>query len=334
MMRKALAAVLFFFYSHTAFSQACCSGGSGSPIAGGTSQGVLNDRQAEIGLNFQHVNSNKFLTGDKPVKNFLDNFNSNYLYGRFAYGVSSKLTMSIETGYFINKTQVGLNRRDTISNSGVGDIILFPRYNVYQHNTENARTEFTVGLGYKIPVGKYLDSSVIYTNPTTGQKLYTPMPPAVMPTTGSNDIIFYGFGYHGYPFKKNLRFFTSILYIKKGWNPLGQKFGDYASVSLFAGRTFFRKLGVTLQLKGETIAKMQHDRNVDMLALYNIDINATGGKAVFVVPQLGYSFKSFSMYVLTEIPVYQYVNGTAIASQYQFTAGLSYRFLTFTERDE
>lgn len=322
------AALLISFISTGVIAQSCCSGGSGSPIAGGTSQGVLDDRQAEVSMNFQYINSKKFLTGDKASINFLDNFNSKYLYTRFAYGVSSKLTLSLETGFYLNKTQVGLNKRDTLSNTGFGDLIIFPRYCVFSHNTEASRTEVTLGLGLKIPVGKYLDSSVVYTN-SQGKDFYTPMPPAVMPTTGSNDFIFYGFAYRGYPAKK-IRMFANLLYVRKGWNQLGQKFGDYAGIGIFAGRTFLRKIGVTLQLKGECIGKMDYDKNIDMLAKYNLDVTSTGGKRLLFVPQLSYNYKTFSAYVLSEIPVYQYVNGTAIAAQYLFTLGLSYRFLVYT----
>lgn len=314
------------------FAQSCCSGGSGSPIAGGTSQGVLDDRQVEIGMNFQYISSKKFFTGDKLSTNFLDNFNSKYLYTRFAYGVSSKFTFSLETGYYFNKTQIGLKKRDTISNSGFGDLIIFPRYCIYTHNTEVSRTEVTLGLGLKIPIGKYLDSSVVYTNPA-GKDFYTPMPPAVMPTTGSNDFIFYGFGYRGYP-EKRFRVFANFLYVRKGWNQLGQKFGDYAGIGLFAGRTFMRKIGVTLQLRGEWIDKMNYDHNIDMLAIYNLDVASTGGRRLLFVPQLNYNYKTLSAYVLSEIPIYQYVNGTAIGSQYLFTLGLSYRFLVYKASDE
>src|ERR1043165_5426442 len=103
-------AVFSFFVSNVSYAQGCCSGGSGSPIAGGTSQGVLADKQAEVAMSFQYINSNKFLTGDKPVMNFLDNFNSKYLYTRFGYGVSDRLTMSIEAGYFFIKTQFPINK--------------------------------------------------------------------------------------------------------------------------------------------------------------------------------------------------------------------------------
>jgi hypothetical protein len=107
-MRLLIFAIAALLLSRESFAQGCCSGGSGSPVAGGTSQGVLADRQAEIAMNYQYINSDKFLTGDKPVMNFLKNYNTEYLYSRFAYGVTKSFTMSLESGYFLNKTQIGL----------------------------------------------------------------------------------------------------------------------------------------------------------------------------------------------------------------------------------
>jgi hypothetical protein len=320
---------------HHLLAQGCCSGGSGSPIAGGTSQGVLADRQAEVSTAFQYINTNKFQTGDKKVMDFLENYNSEYQYTRFAYGATKNLTISLETGYFYNKTQVGLDKsspNNKVSCSGIGDIIFFPRYTVYTKNTEQTRNELTAGVGIKIPAGKYLDSSVVYTEPTTGKNHYTPMPAAVMPTTGSQDFIFYLFGYRGYPSRK-ARIFANALYIRKGWNPIGQKFGDYASVGLFAGKTYFNKLGVTLQAKCEWMDRMSYDKTIDMLAKYNLDVASTGGIKVLLAPQLTYNIKTFSVYALTELPLYQYVNGTAIASQYLVIVGLSYRFMMVKMND-
>ncbi|MCW3123351.1 MAG: hypothetical protein JWQ38_2843 [Flavipsychrobacter sp.] len=239
------------------------------------------------------------MTGDKPAMNFLDNYNSQYIYTRFAYGVTEKLTMSVESGYFTHRSQVAINKRDTVSANGIADLILFPRYNIYTHNTEKTRNEITIGLGYKFPLGKYHDSSVVYTDPTTGKQYYTPKPPAVLPTTGSNDFIFYGFGYRGYP-SRNFRLFTSLLYVRKGWNPLGQKFGDYASIGLFAGKTFFKKLGVTLQVKGEQVGKMKANDRIDMLAIYNLDITSTGGTRLLVVPQLAIIISLFQAMCLAK----------------------------------
>ncbi len=156
------------------------------------------------------------------------------------------------------------------------------------------------------------------------------MPPAVQPTTGSHDFIFYLFAFRGYPYS-NFRIFANGLYIKKGWNPEGLKYGDYASISFFASKTFLRKIGVTLQLKGDWIDAMKYNENLQNLGYYNFDVHATGMKQVSIVPQLSYSVKNFTVYALSEFPIYQYVNKRQVASQRLFTAGLSYRFMTYKE---
>lgn len=313
-------------------SQGCCSGGSGSPIAEGASQGVLQDRQMEIAASYQYLRSNRFFVGDRDTARLFDNLWSNYLYARLAYGVTKDLTISVESGYFLNKTQIGLKKVDTVSSSGFGDLIIFPRYDILNRTTDTKRTEITLGMGYKIPIGSYNDSTVVYTNPTTGQKYYTTSPPTVQPTSGSQDFIFYGFVFREYTLHK-FRIFANALYIKKGWNPLGQKFGDYSSVGLFVSKTFFKKLGVTLQLKGEHINKMKYDKNVDMLALYNIDVKSTGSRKLFFVPQLSFTHKMLTIYALTEIPLYQFLYGTQVGSQNQLTAGISYRFYTVKPKE-
>lgn len=327
-MRFWILVIVTAILTNKVYSQGCCSGGSGSPIAGGASQGVLQDRQVEIAANYQYLSTNKFYVKDRDTSALFDNLSSNYVYLRVAYGITKDLTMSVESGYFLNKTQVGLDRVDTITSSGIGDLILFPRYDILNRNTETKRTEITIGIGLKIPLGMYDDSTVVYTNPNTGQKYYTTSPPTVQPTNGSNDFIFYGFLYRGYPEKK-FRIFSNLIYIRKGWNPLGQKFGDYASVGLFVGQTFFKKLGITLQVKGEWIGKMKYDKNVDMLALYNIDVASTGSRKIFFVPQISFNHKDFTIYALNEFPLYQYLHGTQVGSQYQATVGISYRFFAY-----
>ena len=327
-MRSIILFSIIFFISPKLFSQGCCSGGSGSPIAGGASQGVLLDRQVELGVNYQYISTDTFKAGDRDTASLFDSFKSNYLYFRVAYGVTKNFTMSVESGYFINKTQIELLNADTFQSSGIGDLIIFPRYDILNHTEEKKRTEITLGLGYKIPLGKYNDSNIVYTNPLNGHHTWIVSPPSVQPTNGSNDLIFYGFFFRSYPLK-NFRIFSNLLYVRKGWNPMGEKFGDYASIGLFAGKTFFKKLGVTLQVKGEWIDKMKWNKNIDMLGIYGVDVKSTGGRKVLFVPQLSYSYKSFTIYALSEIPLYQYVNLVQVASKFQLTIGLSYRFFAY-----
>ena len=311
-------------FSIKVLAQGCCSGGSGSPIAGGVSQGVLPANNLEISGSHQYIYSDKFLNGNNDTA-IANKLTSNYLYFKGAYGISKTLTLSIETGYFLNKNLNDSKRNTTESSSGIGDLIIFPRYDIYNKANDSVTTEVTLGLGLKIPLGAHNDSTISYIDKLTGLKYYTTSAPTVQPTTGSNDFIFYGFALRGYP-RKNIKFFTSAMYVHKGWNSLGQKFGDYASIGVSVSKTLWHKLGLSLQLKGEWIGKMQADKMVDMLAFYNVDVNSTGSKKIALAPQISYNYKKLTVFAMTEIPLYQYLNGTQIGAKYQITAGLIFRF--------
>lgn len=324
-MRLVILFFIFFSVSINIYSQGCCSGGGGSPIAGGASQGVLQERQMEIISNHQFLQSNKFFVKDRDTTALFNKLSSNYLYLRVAYGITKNLTMSLESGYFLDKTLVPLAKNEKIQSSGIADLIFFPRYDLINSTTETVRTELTVGLGYKIPLGKHNDSNLVYTDPTSKQKYFTTSPPTVQPTNGSNDLIFYSFYSKNYTEKK-FRLFANALYIRKGRNSLGEKFGDYSSLSLFASKTLHKNWGLTMQVKGEYIAKMQSAKNTDLVALYNVYTESTGGRSLYVVPQLSYSKKSFTVFALMQLPIYQYLNGTQVGTQYFVSSGLSYRF--------
>jgi hypothetical protein len=332
-MRNLLLTIAGLFACQVNLLAQCCSGGSGSPIAGGISQGVIMEQQFELNTNYQFISSNRFFTGSKPDTNkYFDKFSSTYQYFRIAYGLSSKLMLSVETGYYLNKEEVGLHNdpTKTYSTSGLSDLIIFPRYDVLNRSTLKTKTEITLGLGYKIPLGSYNDSTGNI-EPFSGNTYYVTNPQAVQLTSGAQDIIFYSFFYRGYPIK-NFRVFANALYIKKGWNPLGEKIGDFASLSLFAGKTFYNKLGATLQVRGEWVDQMKLNKEILLYAYPNYDPEATGYKKIFVTPQLSYTRGKISMYALADLPVYQYVNKTQVGSQLQITAGLSYRFFAMKSK--
>jgi len=314
----------------------CCAGGSGSPIAGGASQGVLLERQVELNTNFQFINTDKFYAKDTQVPDSIrtfDSFSSTYEYFKLGYGVTKNLTMSIESGYFFKKQEVGLNDnpQTTYESKGIGDLIIFPRYDVINWTEEKTRTEVTVGLGVKIPLGSYNDSTG-NVEPFSGQTFYVTKPTSVQLSSGTNDIIFYTFLFRGYT-EKNLKLFANAMYIKKGWNPNGEKLGDFASVALFVGKSFFNHLGITLQTRYEWVDTMKINENILLFGRpSNYFPQATGYKKVFITPQVSYTKGKFTLYASSDFPVYQFLNTdphyTQVGSQHQTTVGLSYRFFT------
>ena len=336
-------------------AQGCCSGGGGNPMAGGASTGVLQEGQMEVLSTYKYSRSNKFFTRDSDTIPFFDNLSSNYLFLKAEYGLSDKFTMSVSTGYYINRTileypdttyignEMQIDQKK-VSSRGVGDLIIFPRYSIYNKLKGVNRTEVTLGLGWKIPLGSHKDSNFVgyshyvnfQNNPPTidSNEIWAISPPTVQATTGSHDIMAYAFFFKSYPHRK-FRMFARALYVRRVWNSLGLKFGDYGSLSLYAGTTVFKNLGLTAQLKGELVGRMQVNDQINPLALYSIDTASTGSRIVSFVPQISYTFKGgISLFALADIPLYQYMRGTQIGSQYQITGGLSYRFFVKKKKEE
>ncbi len=308
------------------FAQGCCSGGAGSPIAGGAATGVLQENQMEISINYQNNSSNKFFAANRDTNSLFNNLNSDYLFFRVDYGLSKKLTLSVASGYFLDKSKIGKDNSDTISSNGVGDLIIFPRYSIYNKTANFKRTAVVIGLGLKIPLGSHNDTTNLG---SYGIDNYQMNPPMLQTTNGSQDLMFNSFFFREYQ-KSKLRLFISSLYVKKGYNSLGIKYGDYTSVGFFASKTFFYRWGVTAQLKAEKIDQIKVANNIEEWDLleYSITPESTGSKKWFFIPQLSYSKNGLTVYATSEIPLYQYLNGTQIGSQNQFTVGVNYRFLT------
>ncbi|OFY64011.1 MAG: hypothetical protein A3H98_08695 [Bacteroidetes bacterium RIFCSPLOWO2_02_FULL_36_8] len=319
------------FFCSKIYAQ-CCAGGSGSPIAGGASQGVLLENQIDLNTNFQFISTNKFYKKNKPdTARTFDGFNSDYEYFKLGYGVTKDLTLSLESGYYFNKKETGINKEPdaTYESKGKGDLIIFPRYDVINRTSEKYKTEVTLGLGYKLPLGSFNDSSV-RVEPFSKEIYYVPKPQAVQLSSGATDIIYYSFFFWGLS-ESNFRLFANATYINKGWNPNGEKLGDFASVGLFAGKSFFNFLGVTLQARYEWVDRMTTSpKALIYLKPSTYFPEATGYKKIFITPQLSFTWNNFTIYAATDLPVYQYLNTsdyyTQAASQHQTTFGLSFRF--------
>lgn len=312
----------------------CCAGSSGCSIAGSASTGVLEEHQIELSSNFQFISTEKFFKKDKQAPNSsrtFDSFKSTYQYFKIGYGVTKNLTFSVESGYYLLKKETGLNKNPftTYESKGFGDLLFFPRYDIVNQRKGNQHNEITLGLGYKIPLGSYNDSTGNI-EPFSGQTFYVSNPTSVQLTSGAQDIVFYTFFFRGY-LKQNLKLFANIFYVKKGYNPNGEKLGDYASIALFAGKSFFNHFGFTLQSRYEWVNKMKINEAIMLFGKpSNYFPEATGYKKVYITPQFSYIRGKFTLYITSDFPVYQYVNSsdyyTQVGSQHQTTVGLNYRF--------
>ena len=323
------------FFSIEKLNAQCCAGGSGCSIAGGASTGVLQENQMELSSNFQFISANKFYRQDKPAPDStrtFDGFNSRYQYFKVGYGLTKNFTFSIEGGYYFQKKEIGLNGdpKTTFTSKGIGDLILFPRYDILNKTKGNHHHEITLGMGIKIPLGSFNDSTG-NVEPFSGSTYYVSKPTSVQLSSGAQDFIFYTFLFRGYT-KQNFRIFANAFYIKKGYNPNGEKLGNYSSVALFASKSFFNHLGVVLQARFETVKPMTILESVLLFGRpSNYSPEATGYKKVFITPQVSYTKGKFTVFASSDFPIYQYLNTsdyyTQVGSQHLVTAGLSFRFM-------
>ena len=81
-MRLFIISLFTLIFNTNVFSQGCCSGGAGSPIAGGAATGVLQENQMEISINYQFNQSNKFFNEHKEATPPFNNLSSDYLFFR------------------------------------------------------------------------------------------------------------------------------------------------------------------------------------------------------------------------------------------------------------
>lgn len=311
----------------SSYSQGCCSGGSSSPIASGEAIGVLKVNEIDISTNFQYYQSNKFYAGTQDTLSLFDDFITEYLFLKADYGLTEDLTLSVSSGYYLNKNLFESGDEEPLNSSGIADLIILSKYSIWNKTEDGIKSELTVGVGIKFPLGSFTDSIDVFTNLVNNQVYYAQLPPSLQATNGSTDLIFSSFLYRNSKVS-SVKFFASTMYIKKGWNSLGEKFGDYMSLGLFASKELTPFLNGSLQLKGEKVNSIQAADGVDILALYNVDITQTGSEKLFLVPQISFNRDQFTFFLNTEIPLYQNMTGIQLGSQYSITTGLSYRFST------
>lgn len=320
-------------FTHRSLAQ-CCAGGSGSCMVGGAAQGVLGAHQMELNTNFQYIHSNSFYRGsERASEHTFDSFESKLQYFKVAYGASKNLTVSLEYSHYLLKKETGLNGdpATTYTCKGMGDLIIFPRYNVFHKETRRSSDEVTIGLGYKVPLGAYNDS-IGNVEPFSGQTFYVTKPTAVQLSSGAQDLIVHTFYHHGF-LRSGLNFFASALYIRKGWNPNGEKMGDFASLAVYGSRTFSKRYGITLQVRYEYADRMRINNNILMFGKpSNYFPEATGYCKWFFTPQVSCTVGKFTLYATTDIPIHQRMNTsrfyTQVGSQHAVTVGAAFRFST------
>ena len=267
----------------------------------------------EISLLYLHSYSSVYYEGDsRSDYKYIDYSYFDYSSLRLSYGITNRLKVRAEIGYFFSKAQTfdfGYDR----SANGFGDLILGVQYNVYQNKP--LMIDIFPSFDFTIPVGRFdqMNGPVV-------------LPIDIQPSSGS-------FKYNG-GLLISKRFLSGKVAVFLSGNAefsqrinterTNYKYGNLYNVSAYGSYTFFRNFTAALQVR-----TMVRDRASDE---DKQKINATGGTYVFLTPQARYTFfKYWSVGFLFELPVYKYVNGKQLTNDYAFSFRFS-RTINFNKK--
>ncbi len=278
----------------------CCS--PGNPVGGIGNLGTLNEKTLKIILTHRYSYSGKYMEGNKSYDPyFVKTGNFNYTGILLAYALSKRITTELETGYFENKSQTYVDGvlPSKKSGNGINSITVTPKINIIKKNA----WEITTGLGIKYPVGAYnkeFNGAIAELD--------------VQPSTGATDFINTLFISKEY-LEKHLRFFLYNRIELKGTNPLQYKYGNLYATSFFVSYSASVRWDFIAQIRNEFREKDERPAQVKPYDVVKIPIS--GSEKVFFSPQVNYNLnQTLSIFVLADVPIYQYYNQQQLANSY------------------
>jgi len=315
--------LLSFFYIDL-YSQ--CFSSSGNPIGGTANMGTVNKKTIRISSFYKHACADKYFSGDERTDYNLKKARYNYIGTLLGYGLSDKITIEAELGYFVNKIQeYPMFSIDPDTGRGLSNAVISGKFNLYSNKEK--RFEITAGIGGRIP----LQSFAIQQNNND-------LSIDVQPTMGSYGIVAQLFLIKENSFK-GLRYFliNRFEYNFKNkedyfMNNVQYKFGSVYYTSFFVSKHLWLPWTtgdgiwtVIFQLRNEIKAKRIQNNEI---------VPASGACLFYVAPQLNVTIhKKWNVSFMFDYPIYQYYNETQLGINYSFLINLT-RDISFTKEKE
>lgn len=303
-----LLAGLIFVFPHLLKGQ-CFS--SVNPVGGTNNLLVLEKNSLRVISFYKYVQSNKYIEGSAPSDYvYIKDANYNYLSAIIGYGLTEKLTIEIESGYFFNKTYNYVNSPNPHIGKGLSNMVFLAKHTIF---TDDINRYFITGsAGPKIPLSR---------NYQMADNIQLPI--EVQPTLGS-----YGAVVNASFVKENsatgIRYFLTNRLEMNATNKYNYKLGTSLYNSLYISKHLMFSW-----LKGDWTAIVQIRNEIRMPdKLAGRKKNSSGSTLFFIAPQINYVVKG-DWYIsgMLDLPVYQYFKGTQLEAGNGFTFILSKTFM-------
>ncbi|MBU0489414.1 MAG: hypothetical protein KKA07_09285 [Bacteroidetes bacterium] len=258
---------------------------------------------------YRYSSSNKYMENDKlynGTKGILSKAWYNYSGLLTGYGVTDKLTIEAEAGYYFNKTQKYNYQGIELTGSGLSNAVVSIKPRIYFH--PDKRIEFSLAAGANLPFSTKWQ-----------EKNGVTLPVDIQPSTGSYGVVLQSFLVKENSFR-GIRFFWVNRYEKYFENKQGYLFGPLYTGSLYFSKHFvFEKYKLKdwttiIQLKSQN--KASNFRN-------GTKVNASGSVVFFLIPQLNASIADkWNVSVLADIPIYQKYKEIQLATSFSFAVSI------------
>jgi hypothetical protein len=291
----------------------CCS--TGSPVGASVYVGVLGKNYLRAITYYRHSSSVDFYENDHKVPgnggpSEISNSSFNFTGIAVAYGFTKRLTIELDAGYFINKTQTW-NRGDKIKGNGLSNGTLTFKYGTIIKPVQ--QIELTTGFGVRFPFSA---------NPQVvdGVQLNRDVQPSTN-AFGVSEMLFFN---KGFP-SVSLRLFSINRYDYNFADKQNYKYGNILLNSVFVSKKIIKYFFGIIQFRSEWKTNDKDFANE----------NADGGNEVInsgfylftVSPQLSYSIAGkWNLTAVYDIPLYKYYNGKQMTPAYSFALSLTRDF--------
>ena len=305
MIKYVLVFLLIGFFSNHSVQAQCCS--AGNPFFYGE-QANIGHNQLQVIAGYKYSISDQYYHKDcKEDIDFIDKAYFNYLNFQLIYGLTRKLSVKADIGYFVNRTeQYKKEDWETINGYGIGDAGLTIKYLAYKSFVR--KLSIVPSIGVKFPIGVF-DQEVDHVK----------LPITVQPSSGSFKYLLNL--YLSKTFKKskfNIGVFASIEFPQLiNSENFYYKYGNMYMFSLVGSYYLSDKITVGFEIRSENRdrASRENDQTVE----------SSGYNVVYAIPHFSYAFaKKWFIAVNADIPVYKYYNGIQLANKFSVSARLSY----------
>lgn len=309
--------IIIVFFSGTGFlnAQTCCSGGI--PLSNNLGLENTGKNYLQLGINYDFNNLNTLNAGRSRLDDDSRKRTTHSALLNMSYAFTNKLSVEALLTW-VNQRRIisQFGTVDTQTTNGIGDAVALVKYDFT--NILGKSSTISVGLGPKIPLGSYNETSDIGITYIAD----------LQPGSGAWDLITFTSLSKNFDFRPSTTFSGRFIYRATGKNKdyldgaQTYEYGNETQIFLAISDQFlvFKK---TLLSPSVTFKY----RNAKRDEIDTIELSNTGGDWFFFIPGVTIRLsEQLSFQAKAELPVISSVDGTQLTPTYRLTSGLLFNF--------